>query len=419
MSYAAPSVGPTGLTINSYQDILAYYLAGFQSIYGSTVYLGNDSADFQLLSLIALVAADANNALELAYNQQSPTTAIGAGLSSVVANNGLQRLAATFSTCQVVLTGTPGAVINNGVVGDINGNLWNLPPVVTIGGGGTVTAIATAQVTGAINITAPNQIVNIETPTAGWTAVNNNSNVAVAGQPVETDSQLRERQAESTELPSETLLAGTIAAVLAVPGVTRINNSPVLGTDGTPSINNPTGSTDDWGNPAHSITVVVDGGNTLAVATAIFNNRGIGALTNGNVSGSPVAGTQTINVTDPNSGIVTPISFIQPPVAVPIFVIVNGHPTAGGSLTTAQIAAIQNGVAAYLNSLQIGETVSFGELVQAAASAVNPDPSVPVVSIRSPLFFGISASPSTSTDVAIAFYKVATGSAGNITVNSV
>ena len=420
MSYSAPSIGPTGLTINGYQDILAYLLSGFQGIYGSTVYLGNDSADYQLLSIIALIAADCNNALELVYNNQSPVTAIGAGLSALVALNGLQRLAASYSTCQVVISGTAGAVINNGVVGDINGNLWNLPPTVTIGGGGTVTVTATAQQTGSINITAPNQIVNIvEGLTSGWAGVNNNSYVASVGQPVETDSQLRVRQAQSTELPSETLLAGTIAAVLAVPGVTRINNSPVLGVDGTPSINNFTGSTDDWGNPAHSITVVVDGGDPTAVATAIFNNRGIGALTNGDVSGSPVAGTTTINITDPDSGIVTPISFIQPPVAVPIYVIVNAHPTAGGSLTSSQITAIENGVAAYLNSLQIGETVSFGELVQAAASSVNSDPSVPIVSIRSPLYFGTSASPSTSTDVPVDFYQVASGSTANITVNSV
>jgi hypothetical protein len=193
----------------------------------------------------------------------------------------------------------------------------------------------------------------------------------------------------------------------------------VLGGSGTPSINNPTGSTDSWGNPAHSITVVVQGGTAAAVALAIYNNRGIGALTNGNVSGSPVSGTQTVNITDPNSGIVTPISFIQPPTSVPIFVIINAHPTAGGTLSAGQILAIQTGVVNYLNGLQIGETVSFGEMVQAASTAVNPNPLVPVVSIRSPFYFAITPSPSSSTDITIPFYEVASGVIGNIIVNSV
>jgi hypothetical protein len=41
MSYAAPSVGPTGLVINSYQDILDFYLDGATAIFGSAQYFGN------------------------------------------------------------------------------------------------------------------------------------------------------------------------------------------------------------------------------------------------------------------------------------------------------------------------------------------------------------------------------------------
>jgi uncharacterized phage protein gp47/JayE len=405
MTYIAPSVGPTGLTIPSYNDIIGLFVAGYQSIYGANSYLGNDSAPYQLMAMIALAAADGNAALQDVYNNFSPAYATGPGLDFIVAINGLARKAATNSTCTVTLTGTAGAVITNGVIQNaVTGDLWNLPASVAIGGGGTVVAIATAQQAGVVNATA-SQLTVIATPTSGWTGVTNGSNVPALGQPVETDSQLRQRQAVSTELPSETTLDGTIAAIAATAGVTRYYVEE-----------NFTGSTDANGCPAHSITAVVEGGNTLAVATAIYNNRGLGVLTNGDVSGSPVSGTQSVAVTDPNTGITINIGFIQPPTYVTINFIVNAHPIAGGILSAAQIAAIQAAITAYIASLQIGEEINFGEVV-AAASSVNANPAQPTILIRTPLFFGTASTPSTSTDVPLLFYEAA--QTGTITVNSV
>jgi Baseplate J-like protein len=410
MSYAAPSVGPTGLVINGYQDILDFYLDGATAIFGSAQYFGNDSWLYQLMANVAITAADANSALQLAYNQQSPVTAVGAGLSTIVAVNGLQRLSASYSTCQVVLSGTAGTVITDGEVSDINGNIWNLPPSVTIGSGGTVTVTATAQQTGAINITAPNQIVNIYSgQTAGWTGVNNNSYTATLGEPNETDSQLRVRQAQSTELPSETLGAGTIAAILAVPGVVRVNNNPTLGVDGTTSFENWTGSTDDWGNPGHSISPVVQGGDPVAVATAIYNNRGLGVLTNGSTGGTLV----TEDITDPNSGIVTEINFATPQ-EMNVFVTLTAHVLNGGS-ETVLAPLIKAAIVAYIESLPIGAIVSYGELV-AAANSVNTIPLT--YSVRT-LEFCASATtctPSASTDIALEFYQVPVSATGDIVV---
>lgn len=400
MAYAPPSIGPTGLTIPSYNDILAYYLVNFASLYGATVDLEPANSDYQLLALFALAVSDAMQLAQAVYNNQSPNFAVGAGLSSLVKINGLARKVATASTCQVTLTGTPDAEIDNGIVQDISGNLWNLPATVFITGG-SVDVVATAQQVGAINITAPNQITAIVTPTAGWTAVNNNAFVAVVGSPVETDAQLRARQAVSVELPSVSPVAGTQAAVLAVAGVTRAS-----------VVDNPTGSTDAFGNPPHSVTAVVEGGVAADIAMAIYLKKTIGCLSNG---------TTSVTVTDPITGNTESISFdyVTP---TPIFLIINAHIiNGGGTLSAAQVATIQTAVAAYLNGLQIGGVISFGELVQAAALAVNPNSEAPVISIRSPLFFGTSASPGASTDIQLNFNAAAQGIADNthIVVNSV
>ena len=56
------------------------------------------------------------NAIELSYNSRSPLTAIGSGLDAIIKLNGLSRKAASYSTCQITLTGTAETIITSGVV---------------------------------------------------------------------------------------------------------------------------------------------------------------------------------------------------------------------------------------------------------------------------------------------------------------
>lgn len=87
---------------------------------------------------------------------------------------------------------------------------------------------------------------------------------------METDEQLRARQALSTRLASHTMLSGTIAGIAAVTNVTRYSVHE-----------NYTGFTDAQFCPEHSITCIVEGGTDDDVASAIFLNRGIGCDTYG------------------------------------------------------------------------------------------------------------------------------------------
>lgn len=402
MAYVAPSVGPAGLTIPGYLDIRDDNIAQFLKIFGTNQYVGTDSAIYQLIAILSLKQFDTMKALQYAYNQSSPTTAVGAGLDRIVKINGLARKPFSFSIVVLTITGAPGTVITNGVAQDTNENQWALPVTVTIPGGGSINVTATGTLPGSISAVA-GAVSVIATPQAGWTGVTNAA-ASSPGTGIETDSQLRARQAISVALPSKTMFAGTVAAIAQLAGVTRYN-----------ILENPTGGTDSFGNPAHSITAVIEGGMQSAIAQTIYNNRGIGCLTNGNVGGSPITQTVTINVADPVTGFVIPISFISPPVDVPIYVIVNAHLLQGG--TTATITAIQTAIVNYLNSLQIGELVSFGALY-AAAMSVNPNLSAPIFTINS-LFSAITPTPTGTTDISMLFYKVAQGITANVTVNSV
>jgi uncharacterized phage protein gp47/JayE len=389
LAYVAPFIGPQGLVLPSYADIQAKLLASFSSIYGQTVYLGQDAADYEFVSIIALMESDVMGAIRLAYNSRSPLTAVGAALDSIVKVNGLVRKPASFSTCFVTIAGTAGSVITSGIVQDINGFSWYLPSSVTIPIGGSVIVATIAANPGVITAN-PGDLSVISTPTAGWISVTNVL-PAVSGQGVETDSQLRARQSISVGISSLTRLASTQAAIAATLNVTRYN-----------VLNNPTGVPDVYGNPAHSITAVVEGGADADIELAIFNKRGIGAFTNGTTSG---------NVTDINTGNTMPIRFYRP-TYVPIYVSLVIHALAGYTITTQN--AIQSAIVAYLETLQIGQSIIQSELIGAALTA-RPNPDLPMFSIRS-LFLGVSTGPTGSADVAIQFSQVASGTVGNVVI---
>ena len=399
MAYFAPTIGASGLSVPQFSDIQQALLDGFQSIYGSTTYLGNDSADYQWISAVSLKLNDNMGLCQLAYNSRSPLTAIGSALDSICKCNGIARLVPSASTAVVNIGGTPGTPINNAVVQDVNGILWSLPATVTIGSGGTISVTATCQQIGAISAAANTITVPVGGFTSGWSSVTNPS-PAVVGAPTEADSSFRARQSVSVALPSETRLAGTQAELLAISGVTRVN-----------VLENQLSVTDSFGNAGHSLTCVVEGGADADIALAIFVNRGIGCNTQGATAVSMVI----VPVTDPNSGNVTNIGFVRP-VDVPIYVSLSVHGLGLGFTTDTQ-AAIISAIVNYLNDLDIGEEITQSALY-GAALAVMPSLIQPLFSIRA-LTLGTSSSPTGTTDVVLPFYEVAIGVSSNIVLTVV
>jgi hypothetical protein len=409
MSYVAPSVTATGLQINTYPDILAWYISQFQAIYPQVVYIGTDTAIYQEISITALMDYDAELGMQYVYNNQAPLTATGAGQDSLYKLNGIARKGATYSTAPELISGVPYTVITNGLVTDTSGNIWALPTSVTIPSGGSVIVAVTCQTPGAIQAA----VGTITTPsggtTAGWTGATNPS-PASPGLPVEADSQFRARQSLSVAAPSLTRLASTIAAIAAVPGVTRYATGTITAPSGPgSSIENPTGGVDSWGNPAHSISMVVEGGTSLGVATAIYQKRGLGVYTNPGSS----SGSMSISITDPNTGTMTYIGY-QTPTYIPIYVTMVVHGQNGYS--SAVLASIQSAIVAYLNELQIGETVNYSA-ISAVAQSVMPSLIAPQFSITS-YAIGTAPSPVGTSNISLLYYQVAQGIAGNINVSA-
>lgn len=385
MAYTAPYIDDAGLHIPTYGDIRDDLIDQFKSIYGQDIYLENDSQDYQMISAFALKTYDTMQLLQIVYNNRSPKTAVGTGLDSIVKLNGIRRKEASHSTCEVILTGTPGTTIAAGVVEDEAGNQWTLPENIVFSDS-TMQVTATCETLGAIEAGA-GTITKIVNPQKGWTSVTN-TDVAIPGQPVETDEMLRYRQMLSVAIPSQNLLDGTIAGIASVVGVTRYK-----------VYDNDTNETDANGIPGHSIAAIVEGGTDAEIAEQIYLRKGPGCGTFG-----------TLAITYINSdGLQTIVRFSRP-AYVPINV--NVKLKTGKSYTTSVADTLKSNIEKYINSLDIGYNVTVTGMLTAVSAAIT-NAALPSFSLSG---IAISKDGETAgiTDVAIAYNEVA--SVGSIVI---
>ena len=268
VSSIAPTIDATGIHVSDFPTVLAYLQAQYQSIYGSDVYLGNDSQDGQLLGVLAQAYTDCASVAVAAFNSFSPATAQGTGLSSVVKINGIARETPTNSQVDVIIGGGVGTTITNGSIKDQNGLIWTLPQSVVIPPGLSITVTATCTTLGAVQA-SPGIDWTINTPTNGWASVTNTSS-GTPGTPVETDAALRQRQAASTMLTSETVADGIIGNLDTLPGVTRVALDE-----------NDTETTNLNATPAGASAFVVEGGDATQIATVIAQQKTMRAPTYG------------------------------------------------------------------------------------------------------------------------------------------
>jgi hypothetical protein len=245
---------------------------------------------------------------------------------------------------QLLLTGEAYTVISNGIAEDNAGTQWALPSAVEIPAGGQITVTGTAVVAGAVTA-LPGTITTIRTVTRGWQSVTNPAAAAV-GAPLESDAALRLRQTVSTAMPSETVLSGIVGAVLALAGVTAVkpyeNDTSTDYTATQPPIG--VGPL-----PPHSISLVVQGGDPVAICQTVLDHKTPGCYT---------YGTERHTVND-GYGLPHDIGYFIPTV---VDVGVNIALTAKAGYSSLIGAQISDAVAAYINSLGSGEAVVWSKL---------------------------------------------------------
>lgn len=264
----------TGLTLATKTELIANFTTMFQQIYGADINLDSSTPDGQLVNIMVQTVLDVQDLCQQIYNAFDPDNAIGNILDQRVSINGIQRQAGTFTITPITVV-TSQSVNLYGLdqtaqaiytVADSAGNQWQLQSTQLGVAAGSHAFNFQAALPGA-QLTIPNTITVQITVVLGVTSVNNPTTYTTLGINEESDAQLKIRRAKSVSLASQGYLAGLLAALENINGVTSAfvyeNNTDITNSDGTKS---------------HTIWVIVAGsGAAASIANAIYTKRNAGA----------------------------------------------------------------------------------------------------------------------------------------------
>lgn len=266
-------IDANGLQTATRAELVAFYTAAYQAIYGADIDLSSSSPDGQMMNIYIQSELDLQDLLVQIYNQFDPDNAIGRVLDQRVAINGIQRQAGTFSVTPVTIV-TSQALNLYGLdqtaqavftVEDTAGNQWQLQTTQNVATAGTFVYSFQAAIPGAVQ-SAINTITTPVTIVLGVTSINNPTTYTSLGINEESDAVLKVRRQKSVSLASTGYYAGLLAALRNINGVT----SAFI-------YENLTGVTDGDGVPGHSIWVIVAGtGAASEIANAIYTKRSAG-----------------------------------------------------------------------------------------------------------------------------------------------
>jgi uncharacterized phage protein gp47/JayE len=265
----------TGLQIKSATDVLASLVTAMHGIYGADINVGPNTPDGQQLNIFTQAVIDILELLLAVFNSFDIDSAFGTVLDARVALNGLKRIQGTYTVTPVSVTASQAVTIYgldelltnpNAIVFTIydgSGNYFQLMNTYAFGGAGSQSLNFQAVNIGAV-LTTLNTITNVQTVTAGITAVNNPLTYTSLGVNEETDSQLKIRRIKALSLFATSPADAVRAAILNIAGVTDCyvfeNNT-----------GSPIGSI-----PAHTIWAVVEGGADADIGQAIYSKKSSG-----------------------------------------------------------------------------------------------------------------------------------------------
>ncbi len=275
------------------QELITYYTAVFQGIYGPDIDLTSSSPDGQLIGILVQNILDLQDLLVQIYNSFDPDNAVGTQLDQRVTINGIQRQAGTYTITPITIT-TDRALNLFGLdqtaqpvftVADNTGNQWELIATENVPGAGSASYQFRAANPGR-TLTVPNTIKNAVTVVLGVTAINNPSGPTSLGDNEETDAALKIRRQKSTQLPAQGFIDALEAALGNIVGVTyeRVyeNKGDIINADGV---------------PPHCIWAILGGNGAPAdIANAIYVER---------TEGCNMKGSQTFNVTQKDLSLIT------------------------------------------------------------------------------------------------------------------
>lgn len=265
---------PNGYKIKNQNDWFDQERSMYLSIDSQWI-LDPSSPDGLKIAHDAEIFSALDETLYRAWASKDPAKAVGVDLDIVSTITGTFRKAGTPSNVDLTFTGVPGSVILAESIMESaeTGQRWIVDQTYYVGPAGTVVVPVRSQGIGQIQA-EPNTITRMITTIAGVSAVTNPS-PATPGTEKEKDSSLRIRRRLEVGRSGSNQVDSLYGALSGSPGVRRVK-----------VYNNPTGSSavdadlNPHGLPAHSNTILVDGGVASDLAMEIYLKKNPGVFLN-------------------------------------------------------------------------------------------------------------------------------------------
>ncbi|CAH1190285.1 hypothetical protein PAECIP111893_00257 [Paenibacillus plantiphilus] len=253
----------TGFKRQRFEDIFGSMEAKTKEVFGETTNTSERSPLGLLLRVVAWALARLWQDTEAVYNNGYINTAEGNNLDRLGPYVGVTRIMAQYATGSVVLTGSPGYIVQAGFVVAAGDFYFETDTDAVIAPEGTATATITAMEPGQRGNFAANMITDIVNPNADVTDVTNPISTG-GGREKETDQEFRDR----FELSVSAGGAGTVdsirGALLSVPSVRA---AAVIENTTNAVVN---------GRPPKSFEAYVLGGQPPDIGAAIFGKKAAG-----------------------------------------------------------------------------------------------------------------------------------------------
>lgn len=259
-------VDRTGVVSRSLSEYVTLLNERMRAALGADLALDPETPAGQIVGIVALSLAEADEAIVQIGNALGVDTAQGVHLDDLGSLLLVDRLAATYSTATVQATGVVGTTVPVGSrVSNADGSVvFAATEEVVLAAGANVIPFRALEVG---EVAAPaGTLSRIVTPVPGWETATN-ATAAVPGRPAQTDAAYRANYRDRTAYRTAGAMSGLQAALIEA-GADKVQIQENASAAGV--------TRQGFYLPAHSVIAVCEGGTDTDLAAAMLRHVGMG-----------------------------------------------------------------------------------------------------------------------------------------------
>lgn len=351
-----------GVIVPDTSTVLADVENEFKSVFGNDLDVSPETVQGRLIEMIARNRIFSVQTAAVVSNMLNLQTANGFVLDDLGSLFLLSRQAATKTRVSVILNGVSGTIVPAGTrLQTTDGDIFVNVADYTIGS--PTPATFDSQETGAVPCPANSLTIILDAVNGLETATN--PSAGELGTELESDTEFRARIKNGLNINSIAILSAIKANLEALPGV--------KGTYLYDNYSSSSVTVDSILVPAHSLLVVVDGGDSKEIANVLYSKKTIGTGYLASTS-DPDITIVTETVLDPNYGTSYTVKFARPRfVSIQVAITVARQDYTGSDLESDvknAILAWANGENAEVDGIEIGRDISPFEISAAVSNTI-------------------------------------------------